>query len=505
MELCRRLTSLPPPHHRHRARCLAGSSSSPPPQHAEDRISALPDDMLLVVLARLGCASAAARTAILSRRWGRLWTRLTKATFRDVQLGALEAALASLGPEARLLDICPAGEDDVASDSVSSVLRAAARLLPVELVFTLPQDIIRALDDGDQEQLQLPHFHRATSMELDTPLYMALPPAGEFPALERLCISRWYGVDFAALILRCPRLRVLRARCFGNVPSIKIHSASLEELVLDKFVVVRRQLDDDGACHIDIVAPGLKQLTVSFTARTLHYSVSISAPMLHNLSWHCWYSPKDFAVGAFWYVMRLWLTTTTKTTETRPPAASLGVLANDNSLSMEIYVHRSPMMDAHGNFAREIEKLPVADFTILVLYLKLMDQTHVFGPMVTHLLATNQIRTSTRKLKVVLDRWSKQVNEACPRDCPCDDEPNKLWRTKTISFPSLEEVEIEGFQGLDDDLDFLKRIFQCAPTLKTMTVKLLDNVTPNDHGRREIDNTFKKYPFVKCYVTSVFG
>uniref|UniRef100_A0ACD5XNY5 Uncharacterized protein n=1 Tax=Avena sativa TaxID=4498 RepID=A0ACD5XNY5_AVESA len=282
---CCRLTSLPPPH---RARCLGRSS---PPQHGasrpssplppdklgpggeEDRISALPDYMLLVVLARLGCASAAARTAILSRRWGRLSTRLTKATFRDVQLGALETALASLGPDARLLDICPAGEDDVASHRVSSVLRAAARLLPVELVFTLRQDI--CVLDGEHPHPHLPHFHRATSMELDA-LYMALPPTGGFPALERLCISRCYGVDFATLILGCPRLRVLRARCFGNAPNIKIHSASLEELVLDKFVA--RQ--DDGAYHIDIVAPVLKQLVVSFPARTLHYSVSISAPML---------------------------------------------------------------------------------------------------------------------------------------------------------------------------------------------------------------------------------
>ncbi|KAL6639245.1 hypothetical protein ACP70R_022975 [Stipagrostis hirtigluma subsp. patula] len=34
-----------------------------------DLISALPDDMLLEVLARLRCARAAAHTSLLSRRW----------------------------------------------------------------------------------------------------------------------------------------------------------------------------------------------------------------------------------------------------------------------------------------------------------------------------------------------------------------------------------------------------------------------------------------------------
>ncbi|KAI4969523.1 hypothetical protein ZWY2020_000437 [Hordeum vulgare] len=43
--------------------------------------------MLLLVLARLPCASAAARTAVLSRRWRGLW-------FREVALPSVEAALA---------------------------------------------------------------------------------------------------------------------------------------------------------------------------------------------------------------------------------------------------------------------------------------------------------------------------------------------------------------------------------------------------------------------------
>ena len=47
-----------------------------------DRISALPDDLLLLVLARLRCARAAARTGRISRRWRGLAARLREIVFR---------------------------------------------------------------------------------------------------------------------------------------------------------------------------------------------------------------------------------------------------------------------------------------------------------------------------------------------------------------------------------------------------------------------------------------
>ncbi|KAI4996435.1 hypothetical protein ZWY2020_051355 [Hordeum vulgare] len=70
---------------------------SPPPRRArsrrgpcggaDDRLSALPDDMLLLVLARTG---------ILSNRWRGLWTHLPDLTFRDVAPAKIESVLACL-------------------------------------------------------------------------------------------------------------------------------------------------------------------------------------------------------------------------------------------------------------------------------------------------------------------------------------------------------------------------------------------------------------------------
>ncbi|XP_037431778.1 uncharacterized protein LOC119298503 [Triticum dicoccoides] len=71
-----------------------------------DLISALPEDLLLQVLVRLRCARAAARTGLLSRRWRGLWTRLPDLVFRDLALGPLLPALASLQLQAAMERLC---------------------------------------------------------------------------------------------------------------------------------------------------------------------------------------------------------------------------------------------------------------------------------------------------------------------------------------------------------------------------------------------------------------
>ncbi|GJN11453.1 hypothetical protein PR202_ga29648 [Eleusine coracana subsp. coracana] len=44
----------------------------------EDHISGLPDDLLHLILLRLGSTRVAARTSVLSRRWRRVWTHLPR-------------------------------------------------------------------------------------------------------------------------------------------------------------------------------------------------------------------------------------------------------------------------------------------------------------------------------------------------------------------------------------------------------------------------------------------
>ena len=67
-----------------------------------DRITTLHDDLLLHMLAHLGCAATAVRMSLLSRRWRGLWTRLPELVLREVTPEltptAVPPCVASLSP-----------------------------------------------------------------------------------------------------------------------------------------------------------------------------------------------------------------------------------------------------------------------------------------------------------------------------------------------------------------------------------------------------------------------
>jgi hypothetical protein len=49
---------------------------------------------------------------------------------------------------------------------------------------------------------------------------------------------------------------------------------------------------------------------------------------------------------------------------------------------------------------------------------------------------------------------------SCRPNCSCKN-PN-TWRSDSASLTDLEEVEIVGFQGKEDEVDFLELLFRCA-------------------------------------------
>jgi hypothetical protein len=188
--------------------------SSPPPRQGSrrrrdprdaDLIGALPDDILLLVLVRLRCVCTAARTGLLSRRWLGLWTRLPDLAFDRIAPATVESALSrfSASPPVSLLDIrIRVGH---AAVQANSLLRAAALVSPAELSFYFPGSRV---DASNLTPIELPCFHRITSIELETLLCVKPPMAGEFTALERLTIRS--NIDNLGILLaRCPRLRVL--------------------------------------------------------------------------------------------------------------------------------------------------------------------------------------------------------------------------------------------------------------------------------------------------------
>jgi hypothetical protein len=290
----RRLRSLPPPQAGRRPTRCKGSSGG----DDEDRIGALPDDLLLQVIERVGCPRAAARTGILSSRWRGLWTCIPRVTVTldDIELCDLEAALARAAC-AGLHRLCIRDfgrHGEVTAFQVEAVLAAADRLSPVELCFWVCP-WIRYSSSG----VYLPCFSRATSIEI-CGLRELTPAASGLPALERLTLSSPDKLRLANLIPRCPCLRVLDLEldyCLNSHDTsveLTIHSTSLEELHVRTF---KRDKN-----IMDIVAPMLKELKLTVSTWYAHETIAISiwAPVMEKVSWRLSYQNTGAGIGILW-------------------------------------------------------------------------------------------------------------------------------------------------------------------------------------------------------------
>ncbi|XBI50030.1 hypothetical protein VPH35_113505 [Triticum aestivum] len=446
---------------------------------AADRISSLPDDLLHLVLLRLRCARAAACTSVLSRQWRRVCSSLpvVDVTLNDVPLDSLEDVLrGAAGQGVRLLDIrVPEEASRLCADSVSSVLCAAAALAPVELRFTLTQWT------RGPSHVKLPRFHRATSIELHgVSLDLEVAHSG-FPLLERLTLSGCH-LDLAALIPCCPHLRVLTMDAFT------VHSASLQE------VLVERRKPLQGRVNARL----LKQLTT----RSLDdkFGSTILAPMVEKVSLRCTY-PNLFTHG---HALGLWHLDLLEVGLESPERHGAAVLTQVEVLSL----HMSPkdskfsLLDAERRFATEIFSHMGTHFSALNLHLT--TRGHVVGAFVLRLLGIHYhgLRLADiRNLKIVLLR--SEVKESCPLNCPCDDP--KGWKTQIVSLNNLEKVEIEGFEGEDHELDLLRVLFRCAPMLKSVTVRLLEQDMPGDDWCTKVNIIFREYPYVEGNIDLISG
>ncbi|KAM3245086.1 hypothetical protein ACQJBY_056424 [Aegilops geniculata] len=444
---------------------------------AADRISSLPDDLLHLVLLRLGCARAAARTSVLSRQWRRVCSRLpvVDVTLNDVPLDSLEAALRrAAGQGVRLLDIrVPEEGSRLCADSVSSVLCAAAALAPVELRFTLTR-WARGLPS-----IRLPSFHRATTIQMHGGSLDVEVAHSGYPLLERLTLSGCY-LDLAALIPCCPHLRVL------TMDDFTVHSASLQDVLVERRKPLQGRLN----------ARLLKQLTT----QSLHdeFGSTILAPMVEKVSLRCTYP------SWFTHALGLWHLDLLEVGLESPERHGAGVPTQVEVLS----VHMSPkdskfsLLDAERRFATEIFSHMGTHFSALNLHIT--TRGHMVGAFVLRLLGIHYhgLRLADiRNLKIVLLR--SEVKEACPLNCPCNDP--KGWKTQIVSLNNLEKVEIEGFEGEDHELDLLRVVFRCAPMLKSVTVRLLDQDMPSDDWCTKVNIIFREYPYVEGNIDLISG
>ncbi|XP_048557884.1 putative F-box/FBD/LRR-repeat protein At3g49030 isoform X3 [Triticum urartu] len=202
---------------------------------SEDRLSALPDVVLIGILLKLCRTAYAARTSVLSRRWRHLWALLPDLDFTgDADHHRILPALAA--HQAPVLQGLGAFVDDISADSVAAWLPIAARRLSgcILLYNAVPQNQAR-----ERCVFELPRFESTTSIVFDLGFPgLAVPHSSVFTRLVSLWLFRVHlhgpcGLGEALSSPRCPSLRELKIRDAWGLGNFTIHSESLLQMELN--------------------------------------------------------------------------------------------------------------------------------------------------------------------------------------------------------------------------------------------------------------------------------
>ncbi|GJN24301.1 hypothetical protein PR202_gb12035 [Eleusine coracana subsp. coracana] len=229
-----------------------------------DWISALPDDILVLILLRLDTIAEAARTGILSRRWRRVWALLPVLLFLDGR-HIREVIAASEAPTLRLIFIRTKYDTP---DSMAAWLPLAALRLSGALMYRLEQ---YKEEDGT---VPLPCFRNATKIDLELGfLRLALPSSGAFARLVELrlkCVQFQATTSSPHRVARCCEWSV------SATPLLAIDAPALWQLILD-------------SCFEETQPP----------------VADIAAPQLVSLHWHDAFHQSSVQLGNLGQLQRL--------------------------------------------------------------------------------------------------------------------------------------------------------------------------------------------------------
>ncbi|XP_047084108.1 uncharacterized protein LOC124695295 [Lolium rigidum] len=450
---------------------MDGEIAAPAPPRlppGEDRLSALPDDVLIQILIKLRDAAAAAKTSVLSHHWRRLWELLPELCFHPATgPQGIRAALES--HEALITRRLAVEVIDATPESLTALLLVAAPRLSGDLQLINEVGQKQTEDEAVEAEngaLELPCFENATAIRLDLGyLALAMPPLGVFAGLTDLFLA---GVDLrgpcmlgdAASSLRCPALRKLTADGALGLGKFTIHSASLLQIEL-------RNLQ--GIQELTVFAPALQMLSVihCFANGVTQPVANICAPQLKFLTWNDAY---DASSTQFCNMENLKRVTTY-------PFSVYGKDAHRsrNSFCLRL-IRRFELIRClrfmlfyvtditnEQYLMEDIIRLP--DITHLAL--DICPNGHSFGASVFHVLG---MCTGVKMLLFTLPNTPGQTKAqtACPSGCACDQPPN--WKTQKLALNCLQEVQIWELRGTEHEAALMKRLFDWATVLEKVTI-----------------------------------
>ncbi|CAL5077821.1 unnamed protein product [Urochloa decumbens] len=443
------------------------------PSAGEDRLSALHDDVLVLILLRLRTPEAA-RTSLLARRWRGVWWLLPELRFAFFpEPRGFGGALAASSVPLRCLFV--GGLRGAPIASLADWLPAAAPRVVGELTVVDMGLGSCANGDGVGEEaeergtIELPCFEKATSISLDLrSAGLSVPPVGIFAWLTELSLNhvRFHGpceLGEAVSSPWCPCLLKLTVQEAWHLHNLVIHSDSLKVLLLEHL---------RGLQQLTVTAPVLEELGVvqCFVCDQIRQPVAdMSVPQLKWLKWMDAYDPCSVHLGKMEQLKLLSTIFLVYGPEFLNDACLMFMSRVKVIEYLNLILGYMPEINNYQYLMEDLTILP----EITSLHLILRAKGHSFGACSFHIL---RICPGIKRLIMDLSgRFNLKAQAECSQDCICVQPPN--WKTEELTLNCLHEVEIQEFRGSDHEVDFLKRLFSWATALKRMAVTFNYSVT----------------------------
>ncbi|CAL4929858.1 unnamed protein product [Urochloa decumbens] len=458
-----------------------------------DRISALPDDLLHAILAGVGEATAVTRTAVLSKRWRRVWIHAHRLQLEDTKAcrhatpadcqfaGFVDWVLARRGDAGiGSLEITMSRHDCCAStEQANEWIRYGVRRVAKSFSLELPQlpstgsRIIRRLrrrglppdDEADAPAaIVLPSHGRVASimLELSRRLFqLPVAAAARYEALTELMLyGAWFDEaaapgggrtlgDFVSSC--CPCLRNLDIMSPIGLPQLVIRSETLE--VLELFFA-------DDLHTLDVAAPSLCVLKLNLCFRDI---LGLSGNKDHAIS------KKVARIAA--PTPRLEEIEVDYFSGSRRPNLDLHDTASVRRLST-LHLHMHGPYCSVDDELRLLEKCPGVE--------------HIGVSLVHGTGATSGSLLDLTTEGAALFANVRSMNVEAPLFSGgqfVSSISSLLSRSHNENFLKyLGEVKISGFTGAEEEMDLVTLLFKSSNSIKSMT---LSNIKARKRFKQE--------------------